>query len=72
GLSAVTEKIRIQLAEPYDLDGKIIVSTASIGSALYRTDEQSIGDLIKEADAAMYRDKMHKRDHKPIANQTYI
>lgn len=59
-LAAVTEKIRLQLAEPYDLDGKSMVTTASIGSALYRTDGQSIGDLIKQADTAMYKDKMHK------------
>ncbi len=71
-LSAVTEKIRIQLAEPYDLDGKIIASTASIGSALYRTEGQSISDLIQQADSAMYKEKMLKAHNKQIAYQTCI
>ncbi len=58
-LSVVTEKIRSNLAAPYELDGNFIEITASIGAAVYRNDGQDCSDLIKQADNAMYLAKTH-------------
>lgn len=62
--SVVAEKIRLSLAERYSLsiqdDSKEIVEhycTASIGTVLYKSDEQSKDELLKQADKAMYQSK---------------
>jgi GGDEF domain-containing protein len=39
------------------VDGQAIAMTASIGTALYRANGQTCGDLIEQADIAMYRAK---------------
>ena len=60
--TAVAEKIRVNLAAPYLLDGKTLTVTASVGIALYRGDEQHHSDdLIKQADIAMYLAKARGR-----------
>ena len=68
-LSAVTEKIRANLAAFYELDGNVIKVTASIGTAVYGNDGQDCSDLIKQADNAMYLAKTHselqKRSFEP-------
>jgi len=63
----IAEKLRVALAEPYLLavgvdgvDGSAIVEhrcSASIGVALYVNDGTSQEDIVKWADAAMYRAK---------------
>ena len=58
-VAAVTEKIRVNLAAAYDLDGNFIEITASIGVAVYRDGGQNCSDLIKQADIAMYLAKAH-------------
>jgi len=63
-LSAVTEKIRSNLAAPYELDGSFIEITVSIGSAVYRNDGQDCSELIKQADNAMYLAKSHGKFQK--------
>jgi diguanylate cyclase (GGDEF)-like protein len=59
--NAVTaaEKIRAHLATPYVLDGTPIQVMASIGMAVCPIDGSEFGDLIQQADAAMYRNKVH-------------
>lgn len=52
--AAVAEKIRVQLAAPYLVDGQALAISASIGAAIYRADGQSCRDLLKQADLAMY------------------
>jgi diguanylate cyclase (GGDEF)-like protein len=66
-LSAISEKIRLKLSEPYDLNGNSVITTASIGSALYRTDDQSVSDLIKQADTDMYKNKMYSPHRRKIS-----
>lgn len=55
----MAEKIRARLATPYVVDEKLMTVTASTGMAIYRGDEQSNIDLIKQADVAMCLAKMH-------------
>ena len=57
--SAVTaaEKIRAHVATPYLVDGTSSHVTASIGIAVYPTDGMEFDELIKRADAGMYRNK---------------
>ncbi len=52
--AVVEQKIRMQLAAPYLVDGTMITVTFSIGSAVYPVDARDHRDLIELADAAMY------------------
>ena len=53
----VGEKILAALAQPYRLEGYEHQSTASIGVASFGADTESAGDLLKQADIAMYQAK---------------
>jgi diguanylate cyclase (GGDEF)-like protein/PAS domain S-box-containing protein len=57
----VATKISDELAEPITLDGRQVVTSASIGISIYPDDVQSAQDLVKAADAAMYRAKERGR-----------
>ncbi|NND01857.1 MAG: EAL domain-containing protein, partial [Acidimicrobiia bacterium] len=56
------ERMLKLFSEPYEIDGHRIVSTASIGLVMssYRYDEPS--EMLRDADAAMYRAKSAGRD----------
>jgi diguanylate cyclase (GGDEF)-like protein len=56
-VDAVVEKIRTRLIAPYALDQESVSITASIGTAIYRADEENWNELIEHADTAMYREK---------------
>jgi len=56
---AAAEKIQAHLATPYMLDGTPIQVVASIGMAVCPIDGVEFGDLIQQADAAMYCNKAH-------------
>ena len=59
----VAEKIREALDHPYDIDGKVLRSTPSIGMAFY-PDDGGTGDvLMKKADTAMYHAKALGRNN---------
>ncbi|HMA98355.1 MAG TPA: PAS domain S-box protein, partial [Wenzhouxiangella sp.] len=53
----VGEKIRLDLAVPYQLGSAEYRSTASLGIALFNGHEESLEVLLKHADLAMYRAK---------------
>ena len=55
--SVVAEKIRHALSEPYQLGNSNQRSSPSIGVALFRAHNQTIEELLKFADSAMYRAK---------------
>lgn len=55
--TAAVHKIHTQLAAPYVVEGQMITLTASVGTALYRGDQQSREHLIRQADSDMYRAK---------------
>ncbi len=55
----VAEQIGNRLALAFNLDGKEVFTTASIGIALGSADYAKPEDLIRDADTAMYRAKAH-------------
>lgn len=56
-LEKIVEKIRNRLSRPHRIRGHEILSPASIGVTLYPLDSSGKTDLLKNADAAMYRAK---------------
>ncbi|MDE3010029.1 MAG: EAL domain-containing protein [Pseudomonadota bacterium] len=59
---AVAEKVRHALHAPYQIEGKDYSSHGSIGITLFPKAEESVDDLLREADTAMYRAKEAGRD----------
>ncbi len=53
----IAEKIRATLVRPYQLKSHEHYSSPSIGISLYRGNENSVDDLLKQADIAMYQAK---------------
>ena len=53
----LAERILEELREPIDLKGHLVSATASIGISLNLTGEERAEDLLRDADAAMYRSK---------------
>lgn len=49
------------LSEGYQINGEVLFCTPSIGVSLYPNDADSVQDLIKHADAAMYHAKAQGR-----------
>ena len=58
----VAEKIRHAITETFEIDGQFYNSSASIGVTLLPKSGQSVHDLLREADAAMYRAKAGGRN----------
>ena len=52
--AVIAEKIVKLLASPFDIDGRSIVISASVGIALYPRDGEDVMSLTKSADYAMY------------------
>ncbi|HYN54473.1 MAG TPA: EAL domain-containing protein [Methylotenera sp.] len=59
---AVSEKILASLNQPYQLDAHEYTSTASIGATLFKDHQQSMDDILKHADIAMYQAKKAGRN----------
>ncbi len=58
----VGQKILEALSEPYDLSGHQYHGTCSVGVAQFHAGQGSIGDLLKQADLAMYQAKATGRN----------
>ena len=58
----IAEKIRINIKEPYNIDGHTINISCSIGIAVYPDHGETELTLMKHADEAMYRAKNQGRD----------
>jgi diguanylate cyclase (GGDEF)-like protein/PAS domain S-box-containing protein len=58
----VADKIRIALAKDFEIDGQSYNSSCSIGVTLLPKVEQSVDDLLRESDTAMYRAKSAGRN----------
>ena len=56
----VAERIQVALSCPFELEGQEVFATASIGIALSATGYQQAGDILRDADIAMYRAKQLK------------
>nr|WP_298108809.1 EAL domain-containing protein [uncultured Pseudomonas sp.] len=61
-LDSVTHKILHTLAAPYTLQMRSYSSTASIGIALFSDEHNTVDDLLKRADLAMYEAKSGGRN----------
>jgi len=59
----VAERIIEALQAPFHVAGRILFVTTSIGVALDNSGETRPGDLLREADVAMYRAKTRRRSH---------
>ena len=53
----IADKFLETLQEPFDLDGHEVHISASIGIAIYPSDGESIDELLRHADIAMYQVK---------------
>lgn len=62
-LAALAVNIAEQLAAPFTIDEINFFVSASIGIACYPADSDSVGDLIKYADTAMYDAKKQGRNN---------
>lgn len=60
--ACVADKLIEALAHPFQIDGKELHVTTSIGIAIYPQDGQQLEQLSRAADAAMYRAKEHGRN----------
>ena len=59
---AVAEKIRVALESPVHIEGQVYTTTASIGITVFPKNSESVDDLMREADIAMYRAKEDGRN----------
>lgn len=59
----VASRILRDLSEPFDLDGREVFITGSIGISLFPSDGDDAEDLLKNADAAMYHAKTKGRNN---------
>jgi diguanylate cyclase (GGDEF)-like protein/PAS domain S-box-containing protein len=58
----VGEKIRETLSRPYQLDSYEYLGSASIGATLFNNDSQTVDELLKQSDIAMYQAKKAGRN----------
>jgi diguanylate cyclase (GGDEF)-like protein/PAS domain S-box-containing protein len=63
GISATVQKIQSAIAEPFQIDGRALRVTSSIGVANYPNDGVEADMLLANADSAMYRAKEIGRDN---------
>ena len=68
-INIVAEKIVARFAEPFDVCGKEMVVTASIGINLYPIDDTNVKSLLKNADTAMYHAKDKGRNNYQFYNR---
>lgn len=59
---SIAEAIRDALGKPYRLDNHLYHTTPSIGVVLFRGHQQSLDDVLKHADTAMYQAKSAGRN----------
>ena len=59
----VAKDVLAALAKPFELSGKAIRITVSVGVAIYPADGEDLDSLVKEADDAMYRAKKRGRNN---------
>ncbi|GEM_PF-1529433 len=62
-ISVVARKICDALDRPVEIEGRSYFVTASIGISVYPRDGKTVEDLLKNADAAMYRAKEKGRGY---------
>ncbi|MEG3755646.1 EAL domain-containing protein [Psychromonas arctica] len=71
-LSALATKINQELTKGFLIEGKHVFVTTSIGIALFPIDGQSVENLIKYADLAMYKSKEAGRNSHHFFEQSML
>ncbi|CCG41774.1 putative bifunctional diguanylate cyclase/phosphodiesterase [Magnetospirillum molischianum] len=61
-ISTTAGKILAQIAQPFDIQNQTLLTTASIGIAVYPGDGTDFATLLKKADTAMYHAKEEGRN----------
>jgi diguanylate cyclase (GGDEF)-like protein len=56
-IHAIVDRVRESVAKPVLVEGKSLYTSASVGIARYPIDAESVGELIRRADIAMYQAK---------------
>ncbi len=59
---SIAEKVRLIMANAFEIDGQSYQSSASLGVTLFPTTGQTAHDVLREADTAMYRAKAEGRN----------
>jgi diguanylate cyclase (GGDEF)-like protein len=67
---AMADRVRLAVAGPFEIDGQLYGSSASIGVSLLCRTDQGAHDLLREADTAMYRAKLTGRNRVAIFEAT--
>jgi diguanylate cyclase (GGDEF)-like protein len=62
-LEQIAERLRMNVAQPYLIEGHEIVVDASIGIAVSSTGYELPQDMLRDADTAMYRAKARGKGH---------
>jgi diguanylate cyclase (GGDEF)-like protein/PAS domain S-box-containing protein len=62
-VNETAERINEALCAPMVLDGRTVVTTASIGVALFPRDGADMGELLRQSDTAMYQAKDRGRNN---------
>ncbi len=58
---AAEQRVRTAFLEPFLLGGISVSMSASVGGVVWPADGDTVTELVKRADAAMYRDKANRR-----------
>ena len=61
-IAALCSRIADAFKSPFQIEGTAYNTTASIGVSIYPDDAQSLDELMRHADAALYRAKFEGRD----------
>lgn len=69
GAREVAEKVLVAMREPYAVDGHGLSLSTSIGIALFPQDGGDMGELLKNADTALYQAKQEGRNAMAFYNR---
>ncbi|HTA34534.1 MAG TPA: diguanylate cyclase [Solirubrobacteraceae bacterium] len=58
---AAERRVRAAFTAPFDVGGLSVSVGASVGGGIWPDDGQTVSELVRHADAAMYEDKAHSR-----------
>jgi len=68
----VAAKILLSMRAPFQVLGKVLPVTTSIGFAMYHGDDEDLKSLLARADAALYTAKSDGRDRMAIASLSEV
>jgi diguanylate cyclase (GGDEF)-like protein len=67
---AAERRVREAFTAPFDVGGLSLSVGASVGGGMWPDDGQTVSELVRHADAAMYEDKAHSRRSSSTAHLT--